>query len=101
MDGDGRHDGIESFPPVSSTGYGEIAMDRKKASDFPQELLDLFDDYVHGRMGRRAFFAGAQKFAIGGLTATALFDMLKPNYAWAIQVPPDDKRIKAEYVTVP
>jgi carboxymethylenebutenolidase len=101
MDGGGRDDGIESFSPVSSTGYGEIAMDRKKASDFPQELLDLFDDYVHGRMGRRAFFAGAQKFAIGGLTVTALFDMLKPNYAWAIQVPPDDKRIKAEYVTVP
>ena len=23
-------------------------MDRKKASDFPQELLNLFDGYVHG-----------------------------------------------------
>ena len=30
-------------------------MERKKASDFPQELLDLFDHYVHGRMSRRAF----------------------------------------------
>jgi carboxymethylenebutenolidase len=76
-------------------------MDRKKASDFPQELLNLFDDYVHGRMSRREFFGGAQKFAVGGLTVAALFDMLKPNYAWAIQVPPDDKRITAEYVTVP
>jgi carboxymethylenebutenolidase len=76
-------------------------MDRKKASDFPQELLNLFDDYVHGRMSRRDFFGGAQKFAIGGLTVAALFDMLKPNYAWAIQVPPDDKRITAESVTVP
>ena len=27
--------------------------------------------------------------------------MLKPNYAWAIQVPTDDKRIKAESATVP
>ena len=35
------------------------------------------------------------------MTAAALFQMLKPNYAWAMQVPPDDKRIKAEYVTVP
>ncbi len=35
------------------------------------------------------------------MTAAALFRMLKPNYAWAIQVPPDDKRIKAEPATVP
>jgi carboxymethylenebutenolidase len=76
-------------------------MERKKASEFPQELLNLFDGYVHGGISRRAFFDGAQKFAVGGVTAAALFRMLKPNYAWAIQVPPDDKRIKAETATVP
>jgi carboxymethylenebutenolidase len=75
-------------------------MERKKASDFPQELLNLLDGYVHGRLSRRGFLDGAQKFAVGGLTAMALFDMLRPNYAWAIQVPPDDKRIKSETVTV-
>ena len=37
-----------------------------------------------------------QKFAVGGLTAAALFEMLKPNYAWALQVPTDDKRIETE-----
>jgi len=76
-------------------------MERKKAPDFPQGLLDLFDGYVHGGISRRDFLDGAQKFAVGGVTAAALFQMLKPNYAWAIQVPADDKRIKAEYVTVP
>jgi carboxymethylenebutenolidase len=76
-------------------------MERKKASDFPQELLNLFDRYVHGGIDRRQFLHGAQKFAVGGLTAAALFQMLKPNYAWAIQVPPDDKRIAASYETVP
>lgn len=76
-------------------------MERKKASDFPQELLNLFDGYVHGRMNRREFLDGAQKFAVGGVTAVALWEMLKPNYAWAIQVQPDDKRIKSETVTVP
>jgi carboxymethylenebutenolidase len=76
-------------------------MERKKASDFPQELLDLFDGYVHGGLSRRDFLDGAQKFAVGGVTATALFEMLKPNYAWAIQVQPDDKRINSEIVTVP
>ena len=75
-------------------------MERKKASDFPQELLNLFDGYVHGRMNRRQFLDGAQKFAVGGVTAAMLFEMLRPNYAWAVQVPPDDKRIKAEYDTV-
>src|SRR5262252_5839691 len=76
-------------------------MERKNASDFPQELLNLFDGYVHGGISRRQFLDGAQKFAIGGVPAAALLQMLKPNYAWAIQVPPDDKRIRAETQTVP
>ncbi len=76
-------------------------MERRKASDFPQELLNLFDGYVHGRMNRREFLAGAQQFAVGGVTAAALFEMLRPNYAWAVQIPADDKRIEAELHTVP
>lgn len=76
-------------------------MERKKASDFPQELLDLFHLYVHGDINRRAFLERAGKFAVGGLTAAGIFEMLKPNYAWAQQVPKDDKRIRAEYATVP
>jgi len=76
-------------------------MERKKASDFPQDLLNLFDHYQHGRINRRAFLNGAQKFAVGGLTAAALFEMLRPNYAWATQVQPNDNRIKSERVTVP
>jgi carboxymethylenebutenolidase len=76
-------------------------MERKKASDFPQELLDLLDQYVHGGINRRQFVDGAQKFAVGGVTAAALVEMLRPNYAWAIQVQKDDSRIKAETATVP
>jgi carboxymethylenebutenolidase len=76
-------------------------MERRKASEFPQELLNLFDRYVHGGINRRTFLGRARKFAVGGVTAAALFQMLKPNYAWAIQVPEDDKRIKAENASVP
>ncbi len=76
-------------------------MERKKATDFPQELLNLFDRYVHGDIDRRAFLEGAQKFAVGGLTTAAIFESLRPNYAWAQQVPKDDKRIKNEQATVP
>jgi carboxymethylenebutenolidase len=75
--------------------------ERKKASDYPQELLDLFDRYVHGDIPRREFLDGAKKFATGGLTATAIWESLRPNYAWAQQVPKDDKRIKTGYETVP
>ena len=76
-------------------------MERKKASEFPQELLNLFDRYVHGDIGRREFMDGAKKFATGSLTVAAIFESLRPNYAWAIQVPKDDSRIKTEYATVP
>ena len=44
-------------------------MERKKASDYPQELLDLFHEYQHGDIIRRNFLDRAKKFAVGGLTA--------------------------------
>src|SRR5229473_948852 len=74
-------------------------MERSKASEFDQELLNLFDQYVHGAISRRDFMDGAAKFAVGGLTAAAIFEALRPNYAYAEQVPKDDKRLKTEYVT--
>jgi len=76
-------------------------MDRMQASDFPQELLNLFDRYVHGDIDRRAFLDGAKKFAVGGVTAAAILESLRPNYAWAQQIAKDDGRIKTEYATVP
>ena len=76
-------------------------MERKRASDFPQELLDLFQRHVHGEIGRAAFLHEAQRFAIGGMTAAGLLAALKPNYALAQQVPPDDKRIRIQKVDIP
>jgi carboxymethylenebutenolidase len=75
-------------------------MERKKASDYPQELLDLFHEYQHGDISRREFLDRAQRFAVGGMTAVAIWESLRPNYAWAEQVPKDDKRITAGYETV-
>jgi carboxymethylenebutenolidase len=74
-------------------------MERKKATDFPQEVLDLFDGYVHGAMNRREFLDRAAKYAIGGFTAAAMLESLSPNFAWAQQVVKDDARIRAEYLT--
>ena len=75
-------------------------MERMKATDFPKEVLTLFDHYVHGMIDRRAFLDGASKFALGGMTAAAMLESLSPNYALAQQVQPDDPRIRTEYVTV-
>jgi carboxymethylenebutenolidase len=76
-------------------------MGRKKASEYPQELLNLFDKYVHGEIDRRNFLEGAKRYAVGGMTAMAIWESLRPNYAWAQQVPKDDSRIKTESATVP
>jgi carboxymethylenebutenolidase len=74
-------------------------MERKKASDFPPEVLKLFDGYIHGALGRRDFLDRAAKYAVGGFTAAAMLESLSPNYAWAEQIPKDDSRTKAEYLT--
>jgi len=74
-------------------------MERKRASDFPQTVLDLFDGYQHGLLGRRDFLDRAAKYAVGGVSAAAMLESLRPNYAWAEQVPKTDPRIRAEYVT--
>jgi carboxymethylenebutenolidase len=76
-------------------------LERRKASEFPQQVLDLLDSYVHGAIGRREFIDGAKKFTVAGVTGAALVELLRPNYAWAIQVPENDPGIHAETVSVP
>jgi len=76
-------------------------MERKQASDFDQELLNLFDQYVHGAIDRRRFLDRASKFAVGGVTATMILDQLNPAFAATQQVAKDDKRIKSEWIEYP
>lgn len=73
-------------------------MERLKASDFDQGLLDLFDAYVHGGIDRRQFLDRAKVFAVGGVSAAALLESLSPKYAEAQQIPVDDDRLTTEYV---
>eukprot|EP00903_Cladosiphon_okamuranus_P001137 g1135.t1 len=74
---------------------------RMTAKDFPQELLDLYDFYAHGKITKREFLTGAAKFAVAGVTASMLLDQLSPNYALAQQVAPDDADIVTERITYP
>jgi carboxymethylenebutenolidase len=73
-------------------------MERKTAHDFDQELLILFDAYVHGAIDRRGFLDKAAKYAVGGVTAAMLLDQLSPKFAEAQVVKPEDPRLKAGYV---
>jgi len=75
-------------------------MERKTANEYPQELLNLFDKYVHGEIERRDFLEGAKKFATATMTATMIWESLRPNYAWAQQVPKDDPSLATDRVTV-
>ena len=76
-------------------------MTRLTAKDFPQELLELYDFYAHGRITKREFLDRAGKFAVGGMTALALLKTLSPDYALAQQIAFTDPEIVAEYVTYP
>jgi len=77
----------------------EIApMERKTAHDFDQDLLILFDAYVHGALDRRGFLEQASKYAVGGVTAAMLLEQLSPRFVEAQVVRTDDVRIAAEYV---
>lgn len=69
---------------------------RKQATDFDQRVLNLYDDYAHGRLSRRDFAQRAAAFLTAGVTVDALIASLTPNYAWAEQVPKDDSRIHTE-----
>jgi carboxymethylenebutenolidase len=76
-------------------------MQRMKASDFPKEVMSLFDRYVHGGIDRREFIDKASKYAVGGMTAAAMLEALRPNFLLGEQIPATDSRIKGEDVSYP
>jgi len=76
-------------------------VERKTAADFDEELLILFDAYVHGDIDRRGFLERASKFAVGGMTAVMLLEALNPKFAEAQVIPKDDARLTTEFVSYP
>jgi carboxymethylenebutenolidase len=76
-------------------------MTRMTAADFHPDLIELYDFYAHGRITKREFLDRAGRYAVGGMTALALLNLMSPNYALAQQVAPDDAGIVAERITYP
>ena len=67
-------------------------------TEIADEIYDLYDEYCHGRMGRREFFERAGAAAVTGV---AMAHALMPNYAEAQEVLFTDERIKATWVDYP
>ena len=67
----------------------------------PPEAVELYTRYIHGEVSRRDFLSGVKRFAVVGLSATAIVEALMPNYAAAQQVATNDERIRGSYETVP
>jgi carboxymethylenebutenolidase len=66
--------------------------------EIDQRVFDLYDEYCHGRIGRREFLKRAAAIGVGALAAA---QGLLPNYARAQTISFTDSRIKASYVTYP
>src|SRR5215217_2411199 len=75
-----------------------MTMERKTAHDFDQDLVILFDAYVHGALDRRGFLDKAAKYAVGGVTAAMLLDQLSPKFVEAQVIKPEDSRITVQHI---
>ncbi|MBB6123533.1 dienelactone hydrolase family protein [Sphingobium subterraneum] len=73
----------------------------KSAADFPREVLELFDQFVHGDIDRRAFVERSAAYATAGLTGAGFLAALTPDFANAQMVSPRDTRIATQMVDIP
>ena len=76
-------------------------MSKKEKRTLPLEAVEIYNQYIHGEISRRKFLSGVKKFAVAGLSATAIAEALMPNYALGQQIRRDDERIRASYETIP
>jgi carboxymethylenebutenolidase len=73
-------------------------MKELKKEAVSQEVFDLYDDYAHNRIDRRAFMDKLSTYAVGGVTVASLLSFVMPNYQ-TVQVRSDDPRLKSEFIT--
>jgi len=67
-------------------------------AEIDRRVLDLYDEYCHGRIERREFLQQAAAVTAGGL---AMAQALLPRYALAQTISFTDGRIKPRYVSYP
>ncbi len=63
-----------------------------------QRIIDLYDDFTHGGISRRAFLDRLTEIAGSGAAALALLPLLQNDYARAATVATDDARLAIDKV---
>jgi len=63
-----------------------------------KKAIDLYNEYIHGDLPRRAFLKRLAGIAGSAAAASAMLPLLEPNYAWGQQVSEDDARLETGYV---
>ena len=66
--------------------------------DLNQDIYDLYDYYVHGKIERRQFLEKLSVYAVGGLTVPSILEYLLPKYAQTLQVDPSDPSLSSDYI---
>jgi len=69
-----------------------------KKEDISQEIFDLYDDYAHNKIDRKAFLKKLSLYAVGAITLPALLSFISPNYIDSILVDSNDPRLKSEFI---
>lgn len=76
-------------------------MKANRRKDMDPRVVDLYNDYIHGDMPRRAFFKRVLEIAGSAAAATTMIALVEPDWAWGQQVEPTDERLKTGYVEYP
>ena len=84
---------MNQIEKIQQQGLTQVQIDRR--------VFDLYDEYCHGRIGRREFFARSSAITVAGVSGLAMAEALLPRYARAQTISFTDSRIKAQYVTWP
>ena len=66
-----------------------------------REIIQLYDQFTHGAMDRRAFMERLTRLAGSTAAAAAMLPLLQNDYARAETVKPDDPRLVSSEVAVP
>lgn len=69
-----------------------------KKLNLSREVFDLYDQYAHNKIDRRAFVDRLKIYAVGGLTVAAILEYLLPNYEEKQQIRIDDERLRTETI---
>ena len=83
------------------TDSSDNATPPQKAPKITQEMINLYDDYTHISLDRRAYMTKLTALVGSTAAAATVTDMIAGNKAAAQIVKSDDSRVKGQMVKFP